>query len=205
MRITPEEKIATEQRILETAARLFCTGGWESTTTRAIASASGIAAGTLFNYFACKESIAAALIAGELTHAEEAFLSTPARGESLQQDLFSLVWNGLKRLRKYRNFVSPAAETLFSPLARQSPDRPGDAIRARHLEAVCGLVATHGYAPLSAVTLQLYWTLYLGVFAYWAADHSPHQEDTLALLDQSLNLFVAALANGGNRAERKSE
>ena len=43
------------------------------------------------------------------------------------------------------------------------------------------------------LTLQLYWTLYLGVFGYWAADSSPHQEDTLALLDQSLNLFVAPL------------
>jgi hypothetical protein len=41
--------------------------------------------------------------------------------------------------------------------------------------------------------MQLYWTLYLGVFAYWAADESANQEDTLALLDQSLKLFVASL------------
>jgi hypothetical protein len=41
------------------------------------------------------------------------------------------------------------------------------------------------------VTLQLYWTLYLGVVAYWAADDSPHQEDTLALLDRSTKLFAA--------------
>jgi hypothetical protein len=43
------------------------------------------------------------------------------------------------------------------------------------------------------VTVQLYWTLYLGVFAYRAADDSPGQEDTLALLDQSLKLFAASL------------
>jgi Tetracyclin repressor-like, C-terminal domain len=43
--------------------------------------------------------------------------------------------------------------------------------------------------------MQLYWTLYLGVLAYWAADASPNQEDTLALLDQSLKLFVASLPN----------
>jgi hypothetical protein len=41
--------------------------------------------------------------------------------------------------------------------------------------------------------MQLYWTLYLGVLAYWATDVSPQQEDTLALLDQSLKLFVAPL------------
>jgi hypothetical protein len=57
------------------------------------------------------------------------------------------------------------------------------------------------------VTVQLYWTLYLGVLAYWAADESPGQEDSLTLLDQSLKLFVASL--GANREggiyDRQSE
>jgi hypothetical protein len=33
----------------------------------------------------------------------------------------------------------------------------------------------------------------LGVLAYWATDVSPKQEDTMALLDRSLKLFVASL------------
>jgi hypothetical protein len=37
----------------------------------------------------------------------------------------------------------------------------------------------------------MYWALYTGVLAIWAADKSPKQEDTLALLDQSLNMFAA--------------
>lgn len=43
------------------------------------------------------------------------------------------------------------------------------------------------------LTIQLYWTLYLGVLAYWATDVSPKQEDTMALLDHSLKLFVRSL------------
>jgi hypothetical protein len=31
------------------------------------------------------------------------------------------------------------------------------------------------------------------VLAFWTADKSPRQEDTLALLDQSLNMFAAWL------------
>jgi len=46
--------------------------------------------------------------------------------------------------------------------------------------------------------MQLYWTLYLGVLAYWATDVSPKQEDTMALLDQSLMLFVASLEAGAS-------
>jgi AcrR family transcriptional regulator len=194
MRITAEAKIATEQRIREAAARLFITAGWDGTTTREIASAAGIATGTLFNYFQCKEAIAASLIAEALADAKQEFEGRLSGQETLEEELFSFIWTGLKRLRDYRKFLSPAAETIFSPLAQSSLERTGDTIRVSHLEAVERIISGHGVAaPLSAVTLQLYWTLYLGVFAYWASDASPNQEDTLALLDQSLNLFIASL------------
>jgi AcrR family transcriptional regulator len=194
MRITAEAKLATEQRILEAAARLFIADGWERTTTREIASAAGIATGTLFNYFQCKEAIAAHLVFGALADAQHVYEERAHDQETLEEDLFSFIWTGLKRLRDYRKFVSPAAETIFSPLVQSSAERTGDSIRVSQLEAVTRIAAGHGIPePLSAVTLQLYWTLYLGVFAYWAADTSPNQEDTLALLDLSLNLFIGSL------------
>lgn len=207
MRITQEAKLATEQRILEAAARLFVSSGWENTTTREIATAAGIATGTLFNYFPCKEAIAAALMSDALEKAEQEFSARPLDEASLEEDLFTLIWTGLKGLRPHRSFLALAAETIFSPLARSSPDRTGDAIRVRHLEMVEQIIGAHGGSgPLRAVTMQLYWTLYLGVFAYWAADESPNQEDTLALLDQSLKLFIASLdRKGENHDQRKPE
>lgn len=207
MRITAEAKAETAERILESAANLFAAAGWENTTTREIAAAAGIATGTLFNYFPCKEAIAAALISDALEKVDQKFEArSRPRQESLEEELFSFIWSGFKKLRRYRAFLAPAAEIIFSPLVRQSPGRTGDAIRVRHLEAVEQIIAGHGMArPLPALTMQLYWTLYLGVFAYWAADDSPHQEDTLALLDQSLKVFLATLEKGGNHDQRKSE
>jgi hypothetical protein len=68
------------------------------------------------------------------------------------------------------------------------------------------ILVGHGMATPSVVAMQLYWTLYLGVFAHWATDDSPKQEDTLALLDQSLKLFVAALPRrGAGTHENQSE
>jgi hypothetical protein len=46
---------------------------------------------------------------------------------------------------------------------------------------------------LSATALQLYWTLYAGVLAFWATCPSPKQEDTLALIDDSLDMFAGWL------------
>jgi len=200
VRVTAEAKSDTRRHILQAATSLFVRDGWQNTTTRSIAQSAGIATGTLFNYFATKEAIAAALIAEALEHVDEEFRAGRREENSLEGDLFSLIWSGLRKLREFRRFLAPAADTIFSPLARQTPDSPGDAIRVGHLELVVGIVASHGFpASLPAVTMQLYWTLYLGVIAYWAADDSPGQEDTLALLDQSLKLFVASLNTGQGR------
>ena len=194
MRITAEAKAETRQRILQAATSLFEHGGWDGTTTRGIATAAGIATGTLFNYFPTKEAIAAVLIGEALKHAGANLSTIRVEESSLEADLFTLVWSGFASLRELRKFLGPACETIFSPLARRSADSPGDAIRVDHLELVDAIIAAHGFpGPRSAVSVQLYWTLYLGVFAFWAADDSSGQEDTLALLDQSLRLFVSTL------------
>lgn len=203
MRITAEAKVETRQRILQAATSLFLQDGWHGTTTRNIATTAGIATGTLFNYFPTKEAIAAALIAEALRRAVEEFTAIQLEETSLEARLFALIWSGLYNLREFRKFLGPACETIFSPLARPSAESPGDAIRVDHLEMVDAVIAGYGFPGLrSVVGVQLYWTLYLGVFAFWAADDSPGQEDTLALLDQSLRLFVSTLGtekgNGTN-------
>jgi AcrR family transcriptional regulator len=206
MRITAEAKVETRQRILQAATSLFLRDGWHGTTTRNIATTAGIATGTLFNYFPTKEAIAAALIAEALTRAAEEFSAIQLEETSLEARLFALIWSGLYNLREFRKFLVPACETIFSPLARPSAESPGDAIRVDHLEMVDSVIAGCGFpGPRSVVGVQLYWTLYLGVFAFWAADDSPGQEDTLALVDQSLRLFVSTLGtekgNGTNEGQ----
>jgi AcrR family transcriptional regulator len=194
MRITTEARAATRDRILAAASKLFRKNGWEGATTRDIAVAAEVATGTLFNYFQSKEAIVAVLVADALARAQQDFEAPQSGQRSLEEDLFSFIYSGFKRLRKLRSVLAVSAETIFSPLARSSPDSAGDSIRVHHLEQAVQILMAHGIpGPLPAVTMQLYWTLYLGVFAYWAADESPHQEDTLALLDQSLKLFVSSL------------
>jgi len=195
MRITAEAKTATRERIIKVAAKLFAKEGWENTTTRGIATAAGIATGTLFNYFDSKEAIVAELISEALARAKQEIEKRD--DETLEEELFTFIWTELSSLRKYRKFLAQAAETILSPLRRYAQASAGESIRTNHLEAVEQILINHGIATPSVVTMQLYWTLYLGVFAHWATDDSPKQEDTLALLDQSLKLFVAAQPRSG--------
>jgi AcrR family transcriptional regulator len=199
MRITAEEKSATRQRILEAAIQAFRKRGFDATTTRDIAKEAGIATGTLFNYFATKEAIVEFLAAEALARARSRFDGEASQGE-LAEALFGYVAAELRQLKPLRKFIAPLLETALSPLAIGQRSESNDAIRAAHLETVAGVACKHGFADLSSVTLHVYWTLYIGVLAFWAADKSPKQEDTLALLDQSLRMFVGWL--GGEHGKR---
>jgi AcrR family transcriptional regulator len=198
MRVTVQTKSATRQRILQSARRLFADNGFDATTTRDIAHAAGIAAGTLFNYFPTKETILASLASEALAE-----VSDPTESAvSLDEALFSLIAAGLRKLKPFRRHLPVLLETALSPLAIKTPHESAAALRTSQLEAVAALAAADGHAPLSPTALQLYWTLYTGVLAFWAADSSPRQEDTLALLDDSLDMYVAWLRSQSRRSAR---
>jgi len=191
MRITAEEKQATRERIEAAALELFRAQGFEATTTRDIAKAADIAVGTLFNYFTAKEAIVIAMAEEGLAKAQAAIQKQPA-AETLEEDLFALVAAELRQLKPLRKFIGPVLETALSPLATAAVNGEGG-LRVAHLESVARIARTHGVAEVSCVALQVYWSLYTGVLAFWAADKSPKQEETLALLDNSLHMFASWL------------
>lgn len=206
MRVTAETKRATRDRILGSACKLFSHKDFEKTTTRDIARAAKIATGTLFNYFPTKEAVAMTIIAENLDCGEADFRRRRHSGESLEESLFSHVMAGVRRLEPFRGFVGPVIETMMSPFSKASSSEACDRVRVNHMETVAELLAEHGLSSdPSFLAVHLYWTLYLGTLSFWSNDGSPNQEDTLVLLDHSLRLFVASLANNSARAEKTDD
>jgi AcrR family transcriptional regulator len=197
VRVTAQTKSATRKRILQAARRLFADQGYDATTTRDIALAADIASGTLFNYFPAKEAIVAALANHAVRDALEAPTDAPRhQADTLEEDIFALVAAGLRKLKHLRKHLPSLLETSLSPLAATAAgasQHDSTSLRVRQLEAVAAMAVRHGFAPLSATALQLYWTLYTGVLVFWAGDASAKQEETLALIDDSINMFVGWL------------
>ncbi|MGB5812229.1 MAG: TetR/AcrR family transcriptional regulator [Polyangiales bacterium] len=78
-------KEETVRRIEDAGWRLFRTHGYEATSTREIADAADIAAGTLFNYFPEKRSLLIHLMQEEIGKAaDQAFATMPAKGLEAQ-------------------------------------------------------------------------------------------------------------------------
>jgi AcrR family transcriptional regulator len=192
MRVTADTKAATRMKILEASRRLFAEQGYEATTTRDVAAAAGIASGTLFNYFATKEAIVACLAAEAMAEALDDVRGRAEAAETLEEDLFAIVAAGLRKMKPLRRHLPALLETALNPLAAAA-DEASVTFRTSHLEAVAASTGKYGFGDLSPTAMQLYWTLYTGALIFWANDDSPRQEDTLALIDDSLDMFVGWL------------
>jgi len=193
---------ATRQRILEVAQGLFATQGFDATTTRDIAKAAEIATGTMFNYFRSKEAVVGSLAAEALADLPLNFNGSDRGGASLEEDLFAFVAAGLRRLKPIRKLLPEILATTLSPVCTSADPDCGH-LRVSHLEAVVQLASKHGLKELPDMALQMYWSIYAGLLLFWANDTSPRQEDTLALLDHSLEMFLSWLLSTSGQKEKE--
>ena len=194
MRVTAETRAVTRERILEAARQLFAENGFEAATTRDIARKAGIGTGTLFNYFCTKEAIVAALAAEAVAATEKEMAHNGPQGDSLEEDLFGFIAASLRKLKPMRQQLPFLFETSLNPLSFDG-NEDAQSLRVLHLETVSQLSRKHNVPEVSPVAMQLYWSLYTGLLLFWANDKSPRQEDTLALLDHSMEMFVGWLKN----------
>src|SRR5438309_2229709 len=137
MRVTQQTKTLTRRRILESARRLLAERGFDAVTTRDIADAAGIAAGTLFNYFSTKEAVLAALARELLEVVHRDGQRDNSEQASFEEELFAFAAAGLRQLKPLRKHLAVLLETALNPLA--TSDAGGQWMRTSHLEIVCQL------------------------------------------------------------------
>ncbi len=198
MRVTAQTKAATEQAIRNTARKLFVRKGLEATSTREIARGARVAIGTLFNYFASKESLAFAIAAEAFAQGRGAararLANAQGRTVSLEEELFTLAACDIRALEPIRGLVADVLEAALSPLSAGESSSDASALRTQRLEDAAAAMERHGFGQAAtAAVMHLYWSLYLGVLSFWSADPSPRQEDTWAMLDTSVRMFTGAL------------
>lgn len=194
MRISKEAKQKNRKTILKTAEKLFADKGFEKTTTRDIASTVGMATGTMFNYFDSKESLAMTLVVDALQRGRKAYARRLIGSEDFPEELFLLISSELRALRPFRSYIGPVLESALSLFSKSAISSAGEEARRGHLEIVEDIITKHGCNSVPAfLSSSLYWSLYLGILAFWSTDDSQNQEETLALMDYSLRLFARSI------------
>ncbi len=189
MRVSEKTKTETRKKIQLVAKRLFASQGFSETATREISVEAGVAAGTLFNYFPTKEAIVISLAVEATQTASSEYWKRRSADATLNEDIFALVATYLKRLKPLRKFIQPVIDTVFHPVALD--DNSSSSIRTVYFESLHEIFSNHKLeSKLTAAGAHLHWSLVVGVLSFWTADSSPKQEDTLALLDQSVQMFL---------------
>ena len=92
----------------------------------------------------------------------------------------------------YRRFAGPVLEAAMSPLGTSELAAAGADLRSRLLADVAAIL--DGTGDADPIGMHLFWTMFLGVLAFWTGDASPHQEDTLVVLDRAMTLFAEGVS-----------
>jgi AcrR family transcriptional regulator len=120
--LTSDQKIY--QRILDAAEHLFAAQGYERTTTKQLAEASGVAEGTLFRHFESKKAILAAVITNGWNTLLNDLLATLCEVSDCQ-DMVMLLRHRLQDFHQHADLVkvcliqAPFHPELCEPLQRE--------------------------------------------------------------------------------------
>lgn len=107
--VDPVKHQARRRHIVDAAAALFATKGFERTTTAEICRAAGMSAGNLFHYFASKQAIFLAVFEDEDNDKAEQLAAAEAAGDP---------WSAL--LKVVDLLAAPALEPLAPPLVMEA-------------------------------------------------------------------------------------
>ena len=168
-----KNKERTKERILAAALKLFKEKGLEGTTTKEISKRSGIAEGTLFNYFKTKEDLALYFFQKETDDLIAWFRAEPRlRKAPLTEQLFAIIHRQLEYIEPYEDFIG-----AFLPFAATLLDiKPAEfrvAGIAAEISSIHSRSARRGRRERKTFRASAIWELtrwglfYLGVVAYW--------------------------------------
>lgn len=198
MRISKQAKQERRKRIQEIATELFIREGFEAVTIRNIAKSTGMATGTLFNYFPSKEALAMDIVSEAFHRGQETYQQCLQGHEDLNECLYLLISSGLRELKPLRPFLAPVLERSLSPFPKLSGneegEHQGESVKQPHLSCVQNMIQNQGIdIQIEDITLNIYWSLYLGILAFWLKDSSPQQQQSQAMIDYSLRVFVQTI------------
>lgn len=202
--VDPAKHQAKRQQIIDAAAVLFATKGFDATTTAQICAAAGMSSGNLFHYFASKRDI----FVGVITHDEDEKASRMAVAQA-RDDPWAALLDVVDLL------VAPATYELGPPLvleamiqAQRDPDLAAWLARDQAIEqaAIEALVARAVEAELidpgmAARGVASWIIAMIGAFYLQAiSDPAFRPADQVPVLRVMLERFLRAAPGGGGRA-----
>ena len=108
------KKTAKQERILESATRLFAEKGYEAATTAEIAEAAEVGVGTLFRYAGSKAELLVAVMNSRFAEGIEAGLSEATEGRAMAESIIAILRPFVEESMTHpENMLAYEREALF--------------------------------------------------------------------------------------------
>lgn len=183
---------ATRKHVFDTALKLFRRRGFERTTMRDIAAASGLSLGAAYHYFPSKDSLVLAYYEWIQREHERLAAASTAPEEKFETRLRRLLLSKLDLLRRDRKVLAVLFANLgsashpHSVFAKETaPIR--DRSIAQFADVLSELTIPEELREPSAYAL---WLSHLAVFLFFIHDSSPDQRRTRALVNALVDLVA---------------
>jgi AcrR family transcriptional regulator len=189
--------LEARKRLYDAAIKLMTERGYEGTTLRDIADATGVSVGLLYRYFPSKRSVVLALYDDlSAAYAQQATRMPPGRWRD--RFLFALR-TSLQVLGRHRQTLSALVpvligdpeEGLFAPSTAFSRRR----VQAVFLDAISG-ANDAPKSDLAGPLGRLLYLIHLAMLLWWLLDKSPRQRATqglVALIQHAMPSLTLAL------------
>ena len=193
--VSPERKgERTKAHILATALKLFREHGYEATSMRAIADASGVSVGNAYHYFDSKEHLVQAFYA--LTHAEHLAACEPllAQERDLGARLRIVLVTKIETGEPYHHLSALLFRTASDPQSPLNPfSRDSEAVRDEATALMRRVIegsSTRVPADLAAELPRLLWLFEMSVILFWIHDNSRGRAKTRKLVERTCKLVA---------------
>ena len=184
---------ATQDRILEAALNLFRTRGFEETTMRDIAQASGVALGAAYYYFDSKDALVMAFYARAQRELDPLLQEALSRTHGLQNRLRAAIDVKFQYFAPNRKLLG-ALSAHIDPEHHLSPfSEETRTIRERDIAFLSAAIAdskTRIPDDLKQYLPRALWLYQMGLLLFWVYDPSPGQAKTYQLFEKSLSTIV---------------
>ena len=161
------KKTAKQERILESATRLFAEKGYEAATTAEIAEAAEVGVGTLFRYAGSKAELLVAVMNSRFAEGIEAGLSEAAEGRAMAESIIAILRPFVEESMTHpENMLAYEREALFGSVEHR--EEAASSV-SRVEQAILQVMLLHRAKPrdpsadLEDIAHTIYAVLYLDI------------------------------------------
>jgi AcrR family transcriptional regulator len=198
---TTKKAVRTKGQILQEALRLFQAQGFERTTMRDVAKASGMSVGSTYYYFLTKEALIHEFYVESCHEFTERASASMASERKLEKRLSKVLHERMAQLKTYRTFLPSLVKAGIDPSSELSPfSASTKSIRDEAIAIFVEIVNGSDVrlpSRLKAHLPYLLWLYHLGIIMYWCFDSSANQQKSARLLDGSIKIISSGLKIAG--------